>query len=170
MITCDTFKKRRGAYLHGELPPDQRVLFDKHMETCGACRVSLDKLSRLASILSTVKIPPVPAGLAGRVMAAARVQVAQKWNQTASNPLEWWRTVSVPMRAATAAMLLMGLMTGVVMGWNSSLPETQSGQAISGIPEDLFGQYTIDVMGDMPRGSLADAFFTLASGTDREGQ
>ena len=160
MTFCEQFRDRMSAYSDGELSPEQAALIDQHVRTCGSCGAAFEELRRIGNVLQALEVPPVPAGMAGRVTALAMARFANRLKQTAGNPLEWWRSVSRPMRAAVAAMLLCGLATGLVVGWHSS-SAPYTGNAVR-TQEDLLGLYNLDVLGDVPRGSLADAYLTLS--------
>lgn len=38
MITCEVFEEFIDAYLEGDLPPRQKVIFDMHLMLCRECR------------------------------------------------------------------------------------------------------------------------------------
>ena len=46
-MTCDPFSDRITAYVDGELEPLQRARFEKHLETCDACRRELAETKAL---------------------------------------------------------------------------------------------------------------------------
>jgi hypothetical protein len=71
------------------------------------------------------------------------------------------------MHAAAAAVLIVGLSVGVVLGWTSAPPAARAETAAEVDPVDV---YQIDYLGEAPSGSLADSYLTLVSATDEGGR
>ncbi|MFW6106933.1 MAG: hypothetical protein ACOC8H_02110 [bacterium] len=74
-----------------------------------------------------------------------------------------------PMHAAAAAVLVIGLAVGLVMGWTTS-PAGQTPPAQATVQADPLDAYNLDYLGDAPSGSLADSYLTLVSATDEGGR
>jgi len=168
MLLCLRLRKLHGAYLDGELSPAKRLLIETHLGRCETCRTALENIRNLEPVLLSLEVPPVPVGLAGRVMALAREKAAQLQQPVLWNPGQWWLTISAPARAASLAMLFAGLMTGLALGWRTGRPTEPPGQVRARIQSELLDTYNLDVLSEMPRGSLADVSLTLVSGPDRE--
>jgi anti-sigma-K factor RskA len=66
----DRWADSTAAYLLGALPDDEVAGFERHLETCAACRRELDEL-RVAADALPASAPPVtpPAALKTRIMA-----------------------------------------------------------------------------------------------------
>ena len=167
-MRCEDVTTRLDAYAAGELPPALAAKLAAHLESCESCRQSLGRLKRLAAVLGQASAPPVPVGFAYRVMAKARgrraVAASAGWNR-----LQWWRLVPAPMHAAAAAVLVIGLAVGLVMGW-TTLPASQAPSAQAAVQADPLEAYNLDYLGDAPSGSLADSYMALVSGRNGEGQ
>ena len=73
------------------------------------------------------------------------------------------------MHAAAAAVLVIGLAVGLVMGW-TTLPASQAPSAQAAVQADPLEAYNLDYLGDAPSGSLADSYMALVSGRNGEGQ
>jgi len=164
-MRCEKVQSRLPAYSSGELPTDVREAVQTHLGRCAACQAALTRVDALAAILASAQTPPVPGGFAARVMAAARRRQATEafvgWN-----PLRWWRLTSTPLRAAAAAVLVVGLTVGMVMGWTSMPSPAQAPAAAQADPLEV---YHLDYLGDAPAESLTNSYLTLVSGHNGEG-
>jgi hypothetical protein len=73
------------------------------------------------------------------------------------------------MRAAAAAMLVVGLLAGLAMGWNTVQAPAAKPSAQAAPQGDPLAGYNLDYLGDAPSGSLADGYMALLSGLNGEG-
>jgi anti-sigma factor RsiW len=167
-MRCEDATTRIDAYAAGELQPALAAKVAAHVESCEACRQSLERLKRLVAVLGQASIPPVPDGFAARLMAKARSRhpaaASAGWN-----PLRWWRLAPAPMHAAAAAVLVIGLAVGLLMGW-TTLPAGQAPPAQATVQADPLDAYNLDYLGDAPSGSLADGYLALVSSPAQEGK
>ena len=167
-MRCEEVQSRLPAYSSGELPTDVREAVQTHLGECAACRAALARVDALAAVLASAQTPPVPAGFAAGVMVRARshrsAAVSAGWN-----PLRWWRLGSAPMRAAAAAMLLVGLGVGLLMGWTSGPAVVSPDSAETTSQADPLDTYQLEYLGDAPEGSLADSYLALLSTGNGEG-
>jgi hypothetical protein len=117
----------------------------------------------MGEMLNRAPVPPVPDGLADRVMALARTRFARPapadslWNLAA-----WRQALSVPVRVAAAIVLVLGLALGILMGrgvWQSPAPSTAAANSAS----DPLAAYNVDYLTDTPSGSLAESYLSLTS-------
>lgn len=79
MITCRELIDFLMDYLNGELPPEQRTPFEKHLAACLACR---DYLQSYRDTIQIAKgacggsaepaLPPIPEELVKAVLAARK--------------------------------------------------------------------------------------------------
>jgi len=165
-MRCDTVIVKLDAYLAGELPHAIRVEVAVHVQGCVACRNALDQAQRLASLLSEIPTPPVPDCFTERVLA--RIKNQREQETPARSIRAWWLTLSAPMRAAAAAMLLLGTTAGVVLGW-STAPVPQNAALVQAEQtSDLFAGYGLDSLGYAPDGSLAEGYMDLLGGGNRK--
>jgi anti-sigma-K factor RskA len=66
-----------AAYLLGALTPDERAHFERHLDTCAACREELVELRGPARLLKHAADPyELPRGLEGRTFAAIELAAA----------------------------------------------------------------------------------------------
>ena len=167
-MRCEEVQSRLPAYSSGELPTGVREVVQTHLGGCAACQAAMAHIDALAAVLAGAQTPPVPAGFAARVMVRARshrsAAVSAGWN-----PLRWWRLGSAPMRAAAAAVLLVGLGAGLLMDRMSGPAAVSPDSAETTSQADALDTYQLEYMGDAPEGSLSDSYLSLASTGNGEG-
>ena len=160
---CRNVKSRLNRYLDGELSDQERRAIERHVGACAVCHEALERLRAAgAAVLQLAEPPDVPAGFSHRVIARAA------WRRE-HPPLvvPFWRSFSPAMRVAAAAMVILGLGIGVLMGLDLVRgPGTQSDVAAA----DPDVVYDFDYFSETPGGSLADAYITLASANNGGGQ
>jgi hypothetical protein len=81
------------AYLYGEVGADERVVVERHLETCAACREELDALRALRGCLAEWTPPEEVLGF--RVVSGA----------SAPAPRPWWRAPAWGLAAAAVLLL-----------------------------------------------------------------
>ena len=167
-MRCEEVQSRLPAYSSGELPTGVREVVQTHLGGCAACQAAMAHIDALAAVLAGAQTPPVPAGFAARVMVRARshrsAAVSAGWN-----PLTRWRLASAPMQAAAAAVLLVGLGAGLLMGWTFDPAVMSPGNAEITSQADTLDTYQFEYLGDAPGGSLAGSYLALVSTDDGEG-
>jgi anti-sigma-K factor RskA len=94
-----------AAYLLGALLPAERERFERHLETCAACRSELAEL-RAPALLGARATPPfvVPYGLEGRTFAAIEREAAGIERMPIVRPPAWRRRRRLLAAAAVAAV------------------------------------------------------------------
>jgi len=166
-MRCEEAQAKLEAFVSGSLPPEERLDVTGHLRDCAACRAALARLDNLAAVLVRANEPPLPEGFTSRVMSAALSRRAEprtaRWN-----PVQWWRIVSVPMRAAAATMLVLGVAAGLFMGWTALPSSAQT--PTTGAQVDPLEAYSLDYLTDSPKGSLADSYLALLTGQNGKGQ
>jgi len=163
---CDQIQERLSTYMDGEIGQDVRAQIDEHLASCGSCREALARLRQVDAFLGSACAPCMSEGFAGRVMAQAR-EHATEWRRSpweSWSPFRWWVSSSRPMRVAAAAVMIVGLAVGVIMGRDTWQPPA----ALSAVSKpsakvDVVGVYNLDYLTDAPRGSLAQVYVTLTS-------
>lgn len=165
-MRCEEVVRQLERISTGELSPQVRRAVQGHLAGCEACRAALAEIDALAGVLAGVQSPPVPAGFAPRVMAAAAMRQDAK-AVAAWSFVKWWRMTSVPIHAAAAAALIIGLSIGLAMGWATASLPARAGAAVQ---PNLLNGYQIDYLGEAPSGSLADSYLTLVAATNEGGR
>lgn len=169
-MRCEKVRLKIDAYVSGELPPHIRAAIQEHLEGCDGCRQATATARQLVALGQSLTAPPVPDGFAQRVQALARrritrpAAVASPWS-----PAAWWRMVSTPMHAAAAAVLVIGLATGVLMGW-STWQSSAASPTQAALQANPLVPYNVDYLTDAPDGSLAQTYLTLVSNPAQEGR
>lgn len=100
-MRCEEVLQLLTAFSTGELPVDVRRALQAHLGDCAGCRTALGRVDVLAGAVAGVPAPPLPEGLASRIVAAAR-QRREAMAARTVRALPWWRPTSAPMRAAAA--------------------------------------------------------------------
>jgi len=162
---CKDVQGQLKAFASSQVRVDTRQRIQAHLTECAACRTALGRIDPVAGVLADVQTPPIPPGFAARVMTAAR-----RRRQAESGPtwdlLRWWQLTSAPMHLAAAAVLVIGLAAGWMMGW-SAAPST--GQMAPAGQSDPLSTYQLDVLSEAPNGSLAGSYLTLVATTNEGG-
>jgi anti-sigma factor RsiW len=169
-MRCEEVRLKIDAYVSGELSPQAGSAVEEHLKACDGCRRAAATARQLIVLGQTLPTPPVPEGLAQRLQTLARQRIARLVPAAASWSLvAWWRMVSMPMRAAAAAVLVIGLATGVLMGWNTlQAPAISPTQAVS--QANPLAPYNVDYLTEAPDGSLAQTYLALVSSPAPEGK
>jgi len=158
------YRHQLGAYLDGELNPQESEAIARHLADCATCSAALEEIRRLEPALLTLDAPPSPSGLTARILAEAQGRKVLFTPERSSVsprfwPLHrWLQELSVPMRAAACAMVLLAFLLGLTMGREVSLSGSPRGVAPS--EESLEG---FEWFSPTPPLSLGSAYLTMAS-------
>jgi anti-sigma factor RsiW len=160
MFWCSRVRRQLGAYLDEELSPKSRMIVERHLVRCRACRAAWENLQKLERVLQIAEIPPVPPRLAGQIMAKARDRQNTEKERNVTRPRQRFVT-SGPwaFRVAAAAVVVFGLSVGSYVGWSVS----QTVAARAAAPTDPLAEYNLDYLDNAPEGSLAASYLALAS-------
>ena len=113
MTNRDPWMARLSEYVDGELPADERLALERHLETCADCRATVTQLGRVRDLAGTLADGEPPRdlwpGIEQRIGGVARVL-----------PLAGGWTFSVPQLAAAA--VLMMVVGAAVPRWPSAAP------------------------------------------------
>jgi len=160
-MRCRNVKSKLSRYLDRELSAEEQGDLERHIAGCGSCREVLARLRAAGAALAQLPAPPeVPEGFAERVIARARRE-----QQPVVVPS--WPSLSPAMGLAAAAMLMLGLGLGTLMGRDLTRGDkTRPGLA----SPDADVVYGFDYFSDAPSGSLANAYATLTSANNGGGR
>src|SRR5437879_964431 len=169
---CANVRKQLSAYLDGELPVQLRVEIAAHLQHCQACLADLAKPRQLGDLIGAVSFAKVPEGFAGRVISEARRRIVSppRAERASFQLIRRWRSIPLTQRAAAAAVLIIGLSTGLFMGWQTG--SNHSAQALTLAPhvEDPVAVYNLDFLGTGPNGSLPRVYLSLVSAPNGLGE
>jgi len=169
-MNCEHVRKKLNAYMDAELPEQSNEEIAIHLERCQDCSRVFSRLQNLTHVLEEVTTPEVPKGFADRVLANAyrRNESVKSKQRTLISAFRWWiPRFLTAQRAAAAAVLIVGLTIGSLMGrdtWQSQV--MQSGGKSPVAQAEAIDIYNLDSLTEVPKGSLVDAYLTLAFETN----
>jgi anti-sigma factor RsiW len=167
-MNCKKVLSRLHAYLDGELPAKLMREMEEHLGFCPSCRSQTEHIRQVDDMLDSLTVPPLPEEFAARVMAEARrraLPAPEKRPLLGVDwmPLRWFADLTVPMRLAACAMVLLACLLGMFMSRDLSLsgsPRTTVADA-----ENLDG---FEWFSPTPPASLGSAYLTLALTTPED--
>ena len=101
MKYCEDFAALLDLWLDGELPPEEMVRVQAHLNECPACRAYVDDALAIRASFPQAEDTPVPDGFAEGVMAAIRAQAAPR-----KKPRPWLKA-ALPLAACLALVILV---------------------------------------------------------------
>ena len=167
-MDCREVRSRLGAYVDGEVRPDERTQFEHHLKQCASCSRELDSLRAVGVFLSGESLPDIPSGFHSKVMSSAE-RIAGDQTSGPLDLLHWWHVGTFATRAAAVAALALGLGLGALLGLGvgrqDSAISPDPNVATAGAVRSAHG---FDYMGESPTGSLSQVYVALASELTRE--
>jgi anti-sigma factor RsiW len=165
---CTEILPRLNACLDGELPADQAQVVEDHVKTCQGCRHQFERISQVGGLLDMLDVPPLPQEFAFRVMAEARrkaLRLPEKRPLLGVDwlPLRWFTQLTIPMRLAACAMVLLACLLGMFMSRDLSV--SSNSRTTVAEAENLDG---FEWFSPTPPASLGSAYLTLASTSTEE--
>ncbi len=160
-MRCRKIISYLNAYVDGELPGRRRHLVEAHLAACESCRRRLEEIRGIDELFQiALPVPPVPYGLAARIMAEARRRQplgisGRRSLLPAWNPLQWIAGLSASMRLATCATVLLALVAGLSLNGRDATRRnvlTEQG-------EDLHG---LEWFAPVPPGSIGSIYIAMA--------
>lgn len=111
MKACEEFAALLDPYVDGELPLEETVRVQAHLEVCGGCRSYVDAALAIRAAFPTGEDAEVPDGFAEGVMAAIRADAAPQKRRKSP-----WAKLLLPLAACCAVVLLAR-----TIPWNTPL-------------------------------------------------
>ena len=121
MEYCTEFEALLDLYVDGELPAEEMIRVQAHLDTCPRCQFYVDDLLAIRAAFPDAEDTIVPEGFTERVMAAVR-QSAVPVKKTKHIP---WKKVLLPL-AACCAVVVMAL---PFVGMNGAKMESAPAEA-----------------------------------------
>jgi len=167
-MRCQNIKQKLDRYIQGDLPEPISRRIERHLHKCRNCADTLSRINKLEGLFEDTPLPPVPEGFSERLMQRAHQrQYLQQTSEPAVIRLWEWFDRTGLNKSTAAAVLIVGLAIGMLMGWdNWQSPAIQSvgkSEMAQVEPTDI---YNLDYLSDAPKRSLADAYLTLVSATN----
>jgi hypothetical protein len=110
-INCQWIQKHVHVILDGDLPPDQRVPAEIHINCCEDCkRLLVQTEAEEDTLRSALRLPRAPDGFAEEVLATLRGTTVRGAPAPPAIPFahRWWQAV-----ASVAAILVLGVGAGL---------------------------------------------------------
>ncbi len=157
-MRCPVVITLMNRYLDGELPASRREEMELHLRECANCRGSVERLRKLEGVILAAPIPPVPETLLPGLMRKAREQKSSRYRPMQPPRVARW---------ATAALLLLGLGLGGLLGIATFRPEPEAPLMPQPLEaaDSVLPRY-LDAFGDAPTDSVVAAVLDLASVED----
>lgn|GEM_PF-754328 len=171
-MRCAKVRDSLNAFVDAELPAELSEEMATHLQCCQSCRQLWTRLRQLGAIIQAAPVPLLPDGFAGRVLSQARQRVVSPPPaRRASFPLVVrWQSIPLIQRAAAAAVLVIGLSSGVLMGWQTGSTQSATGRDTAPAFDDPVVVFNLDYLGGDPNGSLPQAYLMLVSDSNRPGE
>lgn len=127
MDACSTYKETLWLDVYGELPEGERPAWEKHLETCEACRGEKEALQRVLHKAKDALIVPLPSPSPLQQVRAVRDRKVERTAERA-----WWTNLRmpVPARPVPALATVVLLVAVAVLSW-LALPRQESPRVIS---------------------------------------
>jgi anti-sigma factor (TIGR02949 family) len=104
---CADIHRFADAYVDGEFEAQERGLLEHHLESCGACRLELQRIAALRSLLrARITSVPAPGALRERIVVGLRQVDREHFAGSGRTVLEWRRAVLPVLAGASAAAVL----------------------------------------------------------------
>ena len=167
-MNCKKVLSRLHAYVDGEVPASLMREMEEHLGACPSCRSQVERILQVDDILDSMSVPPLPHEFSARVMAEARrraLPVPGKRPLLGLDwmPLRWFADLTVPMRLAACAMVLLACLLGMFMSRDLSLSGSPRTTVVE--VENLDG---FEWFSPTPPTSLGSAYLTLALTTPED--
>jgi anti-sigma factor RsiW len=171
-VRCAQVRDNLNRFLDAELPAELSEEMATHLQCCPTCRQLWARLRQLGAIVQAAPAPALPGGFARRVLSQARQRVASPppLRRASFSLMRRWKSIPLMQRAAAAAVLVIGLSTGVLMGWQTGSRQSSRVADASPAPDDPVAVFNLDYLGGDPNGSLPQAYLMLVSDSNRPGE
>lgn len=164
-MKCKKVLPRLQAYVDGEVPERLMSEMEEHLDSCPGCRSQVERIRAIGDVLDNLTVPPLPEGFSVRVMAEAKrrapvVKGKKSFFPLKWQPLQWVLDLTVPMRLAACAVVLLACLLGVFM--SEELSSSVSTQTSVAEAANLDG---FEWFSSTPPASLGSAYLTMAGAT-----
>ncbi len=108
-MKCSQIEKMISRYVDNDLGPEERRLFELHIQDCSGCKQELEKIRAVHQLFASAERFPAPYGFTTRVMA----------NLEAKEPSWLWQLFTLRpffLRAVEVAFALIIMIIGAFSG------------------------------------------------------
>jgi mycothiol system anti-sigma-R factor len=109
-MACEQSKTRLHAYLDGELDATGAAEFERHLEACPDCEITLNNQSRLQTAIQQ-------AGLYERAPASLRAKIQATLPAPAAQTNETRKVLAFPRRTLGWLAVAAALLLAAILGW-----------------------------------------------------
>ena len=167
-MNCKKVLSRLHAYVDGEVQARLMREMEEHLGICPSCRSQVERIRQVDDMLDSMTVPPLPQRFSARVMAEARRRALPEPGKRPFlgldwMPLRWFADLTVPMRLAACAMVLLACLLGMFMSRDLSLSGIARTTVVEGENLDGFEWFS-----PTPPTSLGSAYLTLALTTTED--
>ncbi len=161
-MNCKKALSRSHAYVDGEVPAKLMREMKEHLDVCPSCRSLVERIRQVDDMLDSLSVPSLPNEFAARVMAEARRRALPAPGKRPLLgldwvPLRWFVDLTVPMRLAACAVVLLACFLGMFMSRDLSLSGSPRTNVVEAENLDGFEWFS-----PTPPTSLGSAYLTLA--------
>jgi anti-sigma factor RsiW len=165
-MRCRQVRKKLTAFLDAEISGTLQEHVGSHLQVCPRCGAAWARLQLLHRTLHANSAPSVPDDFVRRVLAQMSLLPVLSEPRVGGGrlSLRWQTFVSVVRYAAAAALLVIGVTGGLVLG----VQMRQRAEPLRPTEESA-AVYNLDYLGSTPDGSLPHAYLTLVSASQQPG-
>ena len=127
-MTCKKVRVRLSSYLDGELPKEESIRIESHLQACPRCAEELDSLNAMGRLLDGLPGMEIPPGFEQRLTMEAGRRMARQRRIVLSD-YRWLEGAAA--KIAAVLLLATGLAVGGVMGGSVSGTISQQRAAAS---------------------------------------
>ena len=98
-MDCHEIKEKLGAYLDGELPPDQAKMVSEHLESCPTCQAEWERLGKLDDVVAETEGLEPGAEAWQRMRSNIQQGISQQKKAEHPGIMEWIRWLLSPRYA-----------------------------------------------------------------------
>lgn len=154
MNGCEDFLDLLDLFLDGELPPDQMLRVQEHLDACPACREYVDDALTLRAAFPSIEDTVVPEGFAGDVMERIRAGTPKP---VVLHRRRWMSMAAALVACCAIVVLLRSGPVGMGGGMNDSAAMMERGEDAVAMEETEESAAYDDVMGQSAGDTPADS-------------
>lgn len=152
-MRCKEVKRRLYAYLDNELNESQRAKIQQHLRQCSNCAREAQLLTRTSRALKIWRdVEP-----SDNFSATFWRKVAAQETTQPLHPGFLTRLIHIPLAVAIAAVLIIGILLGGIVG-SYLLPQNGAAQ----VKQEYIASFALDSFRSLPPDSIGGVYFTLA--------